>query len=166
MQIEVKKMQKEDYTQVGMIYQAGIESNQCTFETQVPTWSEWDQGHLKECRFVAVDVLEHEILGWVALSPMSSRWCFRGVAEVSIYLNPRVKGKGIGTLLLETAIESSESCGIWSLFSGIFPENITSIKLHEKCGFHKVGTRERLGESSDGSYRDVVFYERRSQLIG
>ncbi len=166
MEIIIRNMKKEDYQEVKKIYQTGINSHQCTFETRVPSWEEWDQAHLDICRFIAMCRDTHQIIGFAALTPMSSRWCFRGVAEVSIYLNETSKGQGIGTCLLMKLIRESEKHGIWSLYSGIFPENTASIKLHEKCGFRFVGVREKLGEDYKGTYRDVVFYERRSIIVG
>ena len=163
--ISIRPMDAIDYEKVANIYQQGIDSKQCTFETEVPTWDSFDQGHLQHPRLVAVDE-QGEVCGFIVLSLMSSRRCFRGVAEISIYLDRAYKGQGIGRTLMNEMITQSEEAGIWSLFSGIFPENKASIALHQRCGFREIGYREKMGESEDGTFRDVIFFERRSQIIG
>ena len=163
--ISIREMKASDYQAISKIYQQGIDSNLCTFETRVPSWDDFNRTHLPKPRLVAVD--EHQqVCGFIILSPMSSRQCFRGVGEISIYLDYRYRGQGIGTQLMNEMIKKSELCGIWSLFSGIFPENKASLSLHKRCGFREIGYREKLGESKDGTFKDVIFMERRSSIIG
>ncbi|MFP5111757.1 GNAT family N-acetyltransferase [Bacillaceae bacterium C204] len=161
--ILLDNMLKEDWDQVLEIYQEGISTGNATFQKEPPTWETWDSGHILECRFVAR--LNGKILGWAALSPVSSRCVYAGVAEVSIYVRQGSKGKGIGSLLLKTLIEKSEQNGFWTLQSGIFPENVSSLKLHSKYGFREVGRRERIGQL-DGVWRDTILLERRSSVVG
>lgn len=163
--ISVRPMYATDYEKVANIYQQGIDSKQCTFETEVPTWEIFDQGHLQHPRLVAIDE-QGQVCGFIVLSSMSSRRCFRGVAEISIYLDGAYTRQGIGRTLMNEMIAQSEEAGIWSLFSGIFPENKASIALHQRCGFREIGYREKMGENEDGTFRDVVFFERRSPMIG
>lgn len=165
MNCKITKMKKEHYPSVGHIYQQGIDSNMCTFESLVPTWDVFDANHLNVGRLVVLDE-DSQVIGWAALSPTSNRPCFRGVVEVSIYLDQRVTGQGIGEKLLKDLIIESEENGIWSLISGIFPENIGSIKLHKKCGFKQVGYREKMGQTEEGQFKDVLFMERRSEVVG
>jgi L-amino acid N-acyltransferase YncA len=156
-------MSKDDWDQVRAIYLQGIQTGHATFELEAPPWDQWDAGHLKECRLVARD--GNAVLGWAALSRISSRQVYAGVAEVSIYVAEESRGKGIGQVLLAALIAESERCGIWTLQAGIFPENQSSIALHLKNGFREVGRRERLGKMN-GVWRDVVLLERRSKLTG
>jgi phosphinothricin acetyltransferase len=155
----IREMKKEDWSQVAEIYDQGIKSGNATFETIVPEWEEWDNHHLKECRFVVIT--EEQIIGWAALNPVSSRPAYSGVAEVSIYVEAAKRGKGTGEILLNKLIEESERLTLWTLQAGIFPENEISINLFKKCGFKEVGIREKIGKL-DGSWRDVVLLERRS----
>jgi phosphinothricin acetyltransferase len=157
-------MQAADWTAVAQIYADGIATGEATFETAVPTWEKWDSGHLPTCRFVARSDAG-EVLGWAALSAVSSRCVYAGVAEVSVYVAPAAWGQGVGKRLLQTLVDSSEAEDIWTLQAGIFPENEASVKLHERCGFRVVGRRERLGQQN-GHWRDVLFLERRSQTVG
>ena len=156
-------MRPEDWDAVRAIYLEGIASGNSTFEQSAPDWQVWDQGHLPCCRLVAR--IGDEVLGWTALSPVSSRRVYAGVAEFSIYVAERARGLGIGRALLKALIEASEQEGIWTLQSGIFPENTASLKLCRRCGFRVLGTRERIG-SMDGRWRDVVLIERRSTVAG
>ena len=137
-------MQNEDWPLVSEIYAQGIATGYATFETEIPGYGAWDKAHLQNCRFVA----EHEgdIAGWAALSPVSGRCVYGGVAEVSVYVAKARQGLGIGRKLMSHLIPESEKEGIWTLQSGIFPENTASIKLHEKSGFRKIGYRERVGK--------------------
>jgi phosphinothricin acetyltransferase len=151
-----------DWPAVSAIYADGIETRNATFETEVPSWESWDATHLAEHRVVARD--GHNVLGWAALSPYSDRGAYGGVAEVSVYVEKGARGRGVGRILLEALIESSESAGTWTLQAGIFPENLASLKLHRTCGFRVVGVRERIGQL-DGEWRDVVLLERRSKEI-
>ncbi|MFX1705674.1 GNAT family N-acetyltransferase [Chitinophaga sp. CC14] len=145
------------------IYEAGIFTGNATFQTTAPSWEEWDQSHLKSCRLVAVE--DNKVLGWAALTPVSGRCVYAGVAEVSVYVAPDAQGKGIGKALLRTLITESEENKLWTLQAGIFPENTGSIKIHEACGFRLVGRRERIGKMGD-TWRDTVLLERRSTIIG
>ncbi len=149
-----------DWPAVRAIYLEGIATGNATFETAAPEWERWDAGHLKSCRLVAR--VDGEVAGWAALSPVSARAVYAGVAEVSIYVAQRARGKGIGADLLRTLVAESEANGVWTLQAGIFPENTASIALHRRSGFRVVGTRERIG-CVDGRWRDVVLMERRRQ---
>jgi L-amino acid N-acyltransferase YncA len=145
------------------IYREGIATGNATFEQTAPEWEHWDAGHLRAARIVARS--DGEVLGWAALSPVSGRCVYAGVAEVSVYVAERARGRGIGRQLLSQLVCDSEAQGIWTLQAGIFPENRASIQLHERTGFRIVGTRERLG-SMHGRWRDVVLMERRSAVAG
>ncbi len=159
----VDKMQSEDWGAVRSIYREGIATGNATFETDTPDWQEWDRSHLGDCRFVARR--EGQVVGWGALSPVSSRCVYAGVAEVSIYVTASARGEGIGKTLLRTLIEASERQGIWTLQAGVFPENEASIALHKACGFREVGYREKIGQMN-GHWRDVILLERRSEVVG
>lgn len=161
--MEILKMNASDWEQVAAIYAEGIASGYATFETKVPSYEHWDNNHLSECRLVAVH--EEQIVGWAALSPVSSRCVYGGVAEVSVYVGVKSRGLGVGKLLLHQLILDSEIAGYWTLQSGIFPENNGSILLHEKMGFRKIGHRERVGKL-DGVWKDNVLFERRSTKVG
>lgn len=161
--IEIRKMKEHDWDKVCKIYMEGIATGHATFQKEAPSWEEWDQGHKKDCRLVAV--LNNRIIGWAALSPVSSRHVYRGVAEVSIYVSPSEAGKGVGNALLNALIEKSEQQGYWTLQASIFPENIASLYIHFKNGFREVGRRERIGEM-DGIWRDTIILERRSKVTG
>ena len=156
-------MLSEDWSQVRQIYIEGIATGNATFEAEAPSWEKWDSGHLKNCRFVAYS--SNEILGWAALSPVSSRRVYAGVAEVSVYIATAAQGKGIGRALLSALIESAEAQGIWTLQAGIFPENVASVHLHKALGFREVGRREKIGKMGD-RWRDVMLLERRSKVAG
>lgn len=144
------------------IFAQGVEGGNATFDQTVPTWEEWDKNHLQVCRFV----LENDgiVAGWAALKPFSYRACYQGVAEVSIYLSDNAQGKGYGQALLSHLITESENKGFWMLQAGIFPENIASMRLHEKNGFRTVGFRERIAKMN-GVWRNVNLLERRSELV-
>jgi L-amino acid N-acyltransferase YncA len=148
-----------DWPHVAAIYVAGIATRNATFETEVPTFAEWDAAHLRDHRFVAT--AGDEIVGWVALTGYSDRCCYEGVADLSVYVDPAAQGRGIGRALLEQVVASAGDAGIWTLQAGVFPENEASLALHRRCGFRVVGTRERIGQL-DGVWRDVVLLERRS----
>lgn len=152
-----------DWDTVRAIYQEGIATGHATFEHSVPDWGRWDAGHLPICRLVAR--ANSKVLGWAALSPVSSRPVYAGVAEVSVYVAEQARGRGIGFQLLSALVEASEEQGIWTLQAGIFPENKASIELHKRCGFRIVGTREKIGRMN-GRWRDTVMMERRSSAIG
>jgi phosphinothricin acetyltransferase len=156
-------MKPGDWEQVREIYLEGIATGHTTFETGAPTWEQWDAGHLQTARLVARQ--EDKVLGWAALSAVSSREAYRGVAELSVSVAAESRGRGIGRALLEALIEQSESNGIWTLQAAIFPENTASVKLHLRCGFREVGRRERIGKLN-GVWRDTLLLERRSKTVG
>jgi phosphinothricin acetyltransferase len=153
----------DDWEAVRTLYAEGIATGNATFETDVPDWGEWDRGHLPTCRLVAR--WDREIVGWAALSPVSGRPAYRGVAEVSVYVAAAARGGGVGRTLLAGLVEASEAAGLWTLQAGIFPENEGSLDLHAAAGFREVGRRERIGRGG-GRWRDVILLERRSGKIG
>lgn len=159
----IREMQAADADDVLSIYDYGLSTRNATFETTAPTWEQWDENHLGTCRFVCQQ--DDCVVGWVALSPMSRRACYRGVAETSVYVARAVAGRGIGSKLLARAIEESERSGIWTLFASVFPENIATIRLHQRHGFRKLGTRRNIAKL-DGQWRDTVILERRSKVVG
>ncbi len=163
MNIEILHIKPEDWEAVSKIYKLGVETGIATFETEIPSWSKWDKSHLKKCRFAAW--LDNQLVGWAALSLVSDRCVYGGVAEVSVYVDTNYNGKGIGTKLLQSLIAESENEGLWTLQSGIFHENEISIQLHKKLGFREVGYREKIGKR-DGVWYDNVILERRSKTIG
>lgn len=156
-------MEQEDWPAVRVIYQDGIETGQATFETAVPSWADWDAGKLLSCRFVAR--LRGVVVGWAALSPVSRREVYAGIAEVSIYMASGVRGQGLGRALLQALVESSEQAGYWMLQAVMFPENEASVALHTACGFRVVGKRE-LVACHRGIWRDTILMERRSRIVG
>lgn len=160
----IKKMEPSDWKQVEEIYFHGIMTGKATFQTQTPKWEDWDKGHLQECRFVAC--YNNIVLGWIALSPTSSRECYRGVVEVSVYIGAQYRGLGIGTALLKQVIKSSEENNIWSLYCAIIKENKESIDLHKNCGFRIIGKREKIAKMPNGVWHDVVLMEKRSSVVG
>jgi len=160
--VELRPLEPDDWPAVAEIYWDGMRDGLATFETEVPSWKEWDAAHFPEHRLVA-DLLG-EIVGWAALSPASSRRCYSGVAENSVYVARDARGLGIGRALLDALIAGAEAAGIWTIQTSIFPENRASLALHEKCGFRVVGTRERIAKR-DGVWRDTVFLERRSEAV-
>ena len=160
--IEIAELREDDWPAVASIYAEGIRFGDATFETEVPGWEAWDAGHMPGHRLVAR--AGDEVIGFAALSPVSRRPVYAGVAEVSVYVTRAKQGKGVGRTLLEALVESSEQGGIWTLQAGVFPENEASIALHRACGFRLVGLRERLGKR-DGAWRDVVLLERRSAKV-
>ena len=145
------------------IYKQGLATNIATFQDDLPQWEEWDKGHLGFCRISVYE--NNKMLGWAALTPVSSRCVYVGVAEVSVYIAQDERGKGIGKILLNELIKQSEANGIWTLQSSIFSENHSSIKLHEKCGFRMVGYREKIGKKN-GIWKDNVLMEHRSKNSG
>jgi len=160
--MEIRDLTPLDSQEVARIFEDGIRTGEATFETAAPSWEEWDAAHT-EHRLVAE--LEGAVVGWAALSPVSERCCYGGVAELSVYVAEEVRGRGVGRELLEELIRRSEAAGIWTLQAGIFPENKPSLRLHLVCGFRLVGVRERLGELN-GVWRDVLLLERRSEVAG
>lgn len=158
----IRSMNANDWPEVRQIYQDGMVTGQATFEQNVPSWQIWDANHLGVCRLVADR--EGITVGWGALSPTSSRQVYQGVAEVSVYVSQSYVGEGIGTQLLHFLIGASENCGIWTLQAVMFPENLPSMRIHQKLGFRLVGRRERIGRLN-GVWRDTVLMERRSPVI-
>ncbi len=162
MEFRIERMKSEDWEQVSIIYQEGIDTGNATFETEISSWNSWIENHILDCNIVARE--GDKILGWAALAPASNRKVYSGVVEVSVYVRGKNQGKGIGMALLKKLIEFSELKGIWTLQAGIFPGNKVSIDLHRKCGFRIVGVREKLGKMN-GVWRDVILMERRSEKI-
>jgi phosphinothricin acetyltransferase len=156
-------MLTDHWEAVKIIYEQGIDTGNATFETAAPSWQAWNSAHLKTCRIIAIE--NDEVLGWAALTPVSSRCVYAGVAEVSVYVAANARGKNVGSRLLHELISQSEQDGIWTLQSGIFPENNASIAIHEKNGFRIIGYRERIGKMGD-IWRDNILMERRSSKIG
>ena len=155
----IRDLREDDWLAVAEIYEEGIRSGQATFETEAPGWERWNAAHLPGPRLVAE--LDGEVVGWAALTPYSSRHVYRGVAEDSVYVAQRAQGRGIGRTLLEELVARAEAEGIWTIQAGVFPENEPSLRLHERCGFRRVGVRERIGQQN-GVWRDVVLLERRA----
>ena len=164
MDLEIKHIQPADWQSMAAIYKLGIETGYATFETEVPSWEKWNNTHIPSCRITSW--LDNKIVGWAALSPVSNRYVYRGVAEVSVYVDTHFNGKGIGTKLLQQLIDESETAGFWTLQSGIFPENKASLQLHKKLGFREIGYREKAGKMVDGEWRDNILLERRSKKVG
>lgn len=158
----IRAMRADDWAAVRTIYQEGIATGNATFEADAPSWDAWDKAHLGDCRFVATE--EEQILGWAALSPVSGRCVYAGVAEVSVYVAAAVRGRGIGRQLLEALVTESERHVLWTLQAGIFPENASSLAIHARCGFRVVGRREKLGQMN-GIWRDILLLERRSATV-
>ncbi len=168
MQTIIKVMRPEDWEAVRAIYEEGIGSGLATFETSAPGWEDWDHNHLPGCRLVAWQEdgePARRVAGWAALSPVSRRKAYAGVAEISIYIAGWARGQGLGKALLNALITESERAGIWTLQATIFAENTASRLLHRACGFREVGWRERIARR-DGVWRDTVIMERRSRVIG
>lgn len=159
------------------IFREGIATGNATFETEVPDWEKWDSNHRKDCRLVALEPRAEgvsevliplegvRVLGWAALSPVSSRIVYAGVADVSVYVAATARGRGVGKALLQLLVQESEANGLWTLQAGIFPENAASISLHRFCGFREVGVRRRIGRLGE-TWRDVLLMERRSATVG
>ncbi|MCZ4122291.1 GNAT family N-acetyltransferase [Streptomyces sp. H39-S7] len=158
-------MRPQHADQVLAIYQAGIDEGNATFETVAPKWQDFDAARLAEHRMIATAPSEEQVLGWVAASAVSTRCVYAGVVEHSVYVHPGARGRGVARRLLGALIASTEAAGIWTIQSGIFPENTASMRLHLNAGFRVIGTRERIGRQHD-VWRDVVLLERRSNRIG
>lgn len=161
--VHVAAMLPEHATAVLEIYQLGIDEQNATFETVAPTWDVFDAAKLPDHRFVALDD-EGQVVGWVGVVPVSDRCAYAGVVEHSVYVHPEARGRGAGLALLTALIASTEAAGLWTIQSGVFPENIASLALHQRAGFRVIGTRERIGQHN-GRWRDVVLIERRSPVI-
>ncbi|HXY51775.1 MAG TPA: GNAT family N-acetyltransferase [Terriglobales bacterium] len=163
MAITIDEMTFDDWPAVRRIFAEGIATGDATFETEIPEWQQWDASHLPTCRLVARE--RQQVWGWAALSPVSQRKVYAGVAEVSIYVAAEARGRGVGRLLLQALIAKSEEHGLWTLQAGIFPENASSIALHRACGFREVGRRQRIGKLGN-RWRDVLLLERSSARVG
>ena len=163
MALILENMQASDWPAVESIYAEGLAAGNATFETEVPRWAEWDAAHLPVCRLVARCC--EQVVGWAALSRVSGRQAYCGVAEVSIYVTSSSRGRGVGAALLGRLVVESERHGFWTLQASIFPENEASIRLHRAAGFREVGHRERIGQMN-GAWRDTILMERRSRLVG
>ena len=159
----IRNLQASDADAVIDIYQQGLDTGEASFETRAPDWVTWDAKYLPDCRLVRID--GDTVAGWAALAPVSKRECYRGVAEVSIYVATTHAGKGIGTELMAALVEASEAAGFWSLYSSIFVENEATRRLHLRHGFREVGTRERIAQQH-GRWRDTLILERRSTRVG
>ncbi|KMM38001.1 GNAT family N-acetyltransferase [Guptibacillus hwajinpoensis] len=164
MMYNIRQMIRSDWNEVKEIYRLGIETGNATFEKEVPSYESFVSNAVLECTLVATD--EAGIQGWCKLNKSSNRYVYRGLGEVSTYVHPREKGKGLGDLLVHTLTQTSEENGFWTLSAGIFPENVASIKLHSKHGFEEVGVRKRVGQMQNGQWRDVILFERRSGRVG
>jgi phosphinothricin acetyltransferase len=159
---EIRPLAPGDWPAVEAIYAEGIATGNATFETEPPTWEEFDAGRLPGHRFVAI--ADGEVVGWAALSPTSRRECYDGVAEHSVYVAGNKRGRGIGRALLDALVESADAAGIWTIQTSVFPENDASLKLHERAGFRVVGRRERIARLR-GEWRDTIVLERRSPRV-
>ncbi|HJR34638.1 MAG TPA: GNAT family N-acetyltransferase [Gemmatimonadales bacterium] len=159
----IESMHPADWRAVRRIYAEGQATGRATFDTDIPEWDAWDAGHLGAPRLVARE--EGEVVGWAALGPVSSRACYRGVAEVSIYVAGAAQGRGAGRMLLEALVSGSEAAGIWTLYSSIHADNSVSVRLHQRAGFRVVGRRERIARRADG-WADTIIMERRSSVVG
>ena len=162
MKTEIAEMVPADWPEVECIYLEGIETGLATFETQSPGWENWDAGHLQNCRLVAK--VNGQIVGWAALSPVSRRQVYKGVAEVSIYIKNDFKGKGLGKSLFQELIAAAEAEGFWTLQSSVFRENVATIAVHKSMGFREIGYREKVAQLH-GMWRDTVLLERRSKTV-
>jgi L-amino acid N-acyltransferase YncA len=156
-------MEPRHWNEIRRIYEEGLATGNATFQTTAPEWEEWDKAHIKTGRLVAFE--NGIIVGWAALTPVSGRCVYGGVAEISVYVAQTERGKGVGKYLLKSLIENSEANKFWTLQAGIFPENIASIKIHEANGFRLIGKREKIGQMN-GVWRDTVLLERRSKIVG
>jgi L-amino acid N-acyltransferase YncA len=161
--LSIVPLEPSHWPAVKRIYEAGIATGHATFETSAPSWDEWDASHLAGHRLVALDGAE--VVGWVAVSAVSDRCVYGGVVESSVYVSEHRRGEGVGRLLLDAAVASTEADGIWTIQAGIFPENHASVALHERAGFVVVGRRKRLGRLGE-EWRDVLLLERRSEVVG
>lgn len=159
----IQRLTQQHYPAVKGIYEQGLATGNSTFQTLAPEWEEWDSSHVANCRIVGVE--KDEVIGWAALTPVSGRCVYAGVAEVSVYVDERFRGKGYGKALLEALIQESEKNSLWTLQAGIFPENVSSIRIHKALGFREVGYREKIGILK-GVWRNTVLLERRSNKVG
>jgi L-amino acid N-acyltransferase YncA len=159
--ISIEPMADSDWPTVRRIYQEGIATGDATLEREAPDWDHFDRSHRHDCRLVARSATDGELLGWVALTAVSARRVYSGVAWESVYVAEAARGKGVGRALLEAVVAESETAGLWTLQAGVLAENTTSLALHERVGFRRVGVQEALGQDPSGRWRDVVLLERR-----
>lgn len=157
----IRAMKDSDWPRVAEIYTQGLEGGRSTFNTACPTFEEWDAGHLKDCRLVAEE--DGRVVGWAAISPTSARPAYRGVVEVSIYIDAACQGRGLGTALLTALCQESEKAGYWCLYSAIFSINTASVAIHKKCGFREIGYRERIARDKFGVWQNTTLMERRKK---
>ena len=162
-EIVIGSMAADDWLAVRAVYLEGIATGDATFETEAPSWETWDAAHLRFARLVARD--GEDVIGWAALSRVSQRKAYTGVAEVSVYVAAHSRGKGVGKALLERLIQDSEQNGIWTLQAAVFPENAATLAVHKRSGFREVGRRERISRLN-GNWRDTILLERRSEIVG
>jgi len=160
----IEKMTASHWEGVRAVYLEGLATGDASFETDAPGWELFDASHLPCCRLVALE--GSQVAGWAALSPVSRRKVYEGVAEVSVYVGASFRGRGLGRALLSALVDESEAAGIWTLQAGVFPENAASVGLHKSCGFREVGRRERIGRTAEGRWRDTLLLERRSRTVG
>ena len=156
----IREMRDEDWETVAEIYKQGLEEGTSTFNTECPGFTEWNEGHVKNCRFVFEE--EGKVVGWIALSPSSSRCAYKGCVEMSVYVDRNYRGHGIGTALVNTIIREAEKDGYWSIYSAIFSINKASIALHKKCGFREIGYRERIAKDRFGKWQNTTLMEYRA----
>ena len=155
----IREMVKDDWTRVAQIYKQGLESGISTFNTECPSFEEWDTSHIKECRFV--DEEDGKVVGWIAISPTSGRCVYRGCVEMSVYLDSAYQGRGIGANLVNKLLEEAKKAGFWSIYSAIISRNTASIALHKKCGFREIGYRERIAKDRFGNWQNTTLMEKR-----
>ncbi|WP_408071660.1 N-acetyltransferase family protein [Butyrivibrio sp. JL13D10] len=156
----IREMRDEDWGTVSEIYKQGLEEGTSTFNTECPSFTEWNEGHVKNCRFVFEE--EGKVVGWIALSLSSSRCAYKGCVEMSVYVDRNYRGHGIGTALVNTIIKEAEKDGYWSIYSAIFSINKASIALHKKCGFREIGYRERIAKDRFGKWQNTTLMEYRA----
>ena len=156
----IREMRDEDWETVAEIYKQGLEEGTSTFNTECPGFTEWNEGHVKNCRFVFEE--EGKVVGWIALSPSSSRCAYKGCVEMSVYVDRNYRGHGVGTALVNTIIREAEKDGYWSIYSAIFSINKASIALHKKCGFREIGYRERIAKDRFGKWQNTTLMEYRA----
>lgn len=158
--VMIREMTKNDWDRVSAIYMQGILSGRSTFNTECPSYEEWDAGHIKECRYVYEK--EGEVLGWISISPTSGRRVYRGCVEMSVYVDENYRGKGIGTKLIKKLISEAIDAGYWSIYSAIISINKASISVHKKCGFREIGYRERIAKDRFGNWQNTTLMEYRA----
>jgi L-amino acid N-acyltransferase YncA len=160
--LTIRRLEPADWTAVEAIWAEGIDTRNATFETETPAWASFDASRHTEHRHVAL--LDDDVVGWAALAPVSRRPCYSGVAENSVYVASAARGQGIGHALMEVLVQQADAGGIWTIQTSVFPENVASLRLHERVGFRVVGRRERIAQL-DGVWRDTLFLERRSRVV-